>query len=504
MTSAWTNDWLAYHAVARAEHVACIDLGSGRRFTYRALFERVMHLAGALRERYGVRAGDRVMVLARNSTDLFEIQFAAWRIGAIFMPVNWRLASAEIANILHDASPALVICDAEFVALLPAPTTNLLLRVAGHAQCEYELSIGQSRAVDGFLAADLDTPNTLLYTSGTTGEPKGVVGTWRMTMTTVLQAGPTASLSSRSVTLTAAPLFHTAGLNSFATPSFHYGGTVAVMHRWEAGAALDHLTDAALGVTHTLGVPTQYLLMTQHEKFAQARFTTLQIAAVGGAPPSLSLLRACAERGLPLTPGYGMTEVFGVATAPPEVALAKSGAVGWPAPYTEIRIAAEDGEACAAGVVGEIWLRGPGVTPGYWRRPAETRAAFSDGWFHSGDLGYLDADGLLYLVDRKKDMFISGGENVYPAEIENAVASLTGIDQVAVIGVPHATWGEVGAAFITLRPNATLTTECVLAHCRKLLAGYKVPQQVSVVDSLPLSAQGKVLKNELRRRRNVD
>jgi fatty-acyl-CoA synthase len=193
-----------------------------------------------------------------------------------------------------------------------------------------------------------------------------------------------------------------------------------------------------------------------------------------------------------------MTEVFGVATAAPELALKKPGAVGRPVPHVEVEIADDMGARCKAGDVGEVWIRGPGVTPGYWRQPEVTRAAFNDGWLRSGDLGYLDEDGVLYLVDRKKDMYISGGENVYPAEVENVLAAVEGVDQAAVIGVPDPTWGEVGAAFVTSRPGQLVATEQLLAACRRRLAAFKVPKSITVLPVLPMSAQGKVRKSELR------
>lgn len=493
------GDWLAAHASAQPARVACIDLGTGRRFTYRELYERVARLAGALRASFGVGPGDRVMTLARNSTDLYEILFAAWRLGAAFMPVNWRLAANELSAIIDDGEPRVIVCDEEFLPLVAQRHEPKLMRRPGAPDSEYERAIHDSQPVPEFFAATPDTMNTLLYTSGTTGAPKGVIGTWRMTATMVRQAGPSAGLTRESVTLTAAPQFHTAGLNSFAIPLFYAGGTLAVMARWDAGEALTHLADAALGVTHTLGVPTQYWQMTQQPSFGTHTFPRLRVAAVGGAPPSAALLRTCAENGMPLTPGYGMTEVFGVTIASSELALEKPGALGRAALDTELRVVDARDRDCPANVVGEILIRSPGVTPGYWRQPAATRAAFLDDWLRTGDLGYLDDTSCLFLVDRKKDMYISGGENVFPAEIENVLAGIPDVAACAVIGVPDEKWGEVGAAFVVSAPGYALDREQLLARCRAQLAAYKVPKTVTVMNALPMSAQGKVLKTELRR-----
>ena len=491
-------DWLAHHARTRAGHTACIDLGTGRRFTYLQFFERVTRLAGAL-GRHGVRRGDRVMVVARNSTDVYEIMFAAWRIGAVFMPVNWRLAPPELEEIARDGEPALVIADTEFVDSLPKNAAPLLSRRPGDETSEYERDIAKAAPALEFANADFDTMNTLLYTSGTTGKPKGVIGNWRMTTVMQLQAGVSAELNPDCLTLTAAPQFHTAGLNSFATALFHLGGTLAVMSAWDAETALRHLTDPALGVTHTLGVPTQFLLMSRLPSFASSRFPSLRMAAVGGAPPSQALLEIFAAQGLPLTPGYGMTEVFGVTHMRADVALKRPGAVGWPAIYTEFRVADDARRPLPQGEVGEIQIRSAGVTPGYWRQPGATAEAFIDGWLRSGDLGSLDESGLLYLVDRKKDMFISGGENVYPAEVENLMSSFPEVAQVAVIGVPDPKWGEVGLAVVVRRPGSAASEAELIERCRGRIATFKIPKAMTFTAALPLSAQGKVQKNELRR-----
>ena len=506
------SDWLAHHARLRPAHTAVIDLATGRHFSYGQWFLRVARLAGALRER-GVQPGDRVMVLARNSTDVYETLFACWRIGAVFIPVNWRLASSEIADIVADAAPALVLVDEEFVALLPvdaahsassASSANAraparLLRRPGDAASDYEQAIAHATPVLDFAAVGLDTMNTLLYTSGTTGHPKGVIGNWRMTTVMLLQASISGGLGADCVTLTAAPQFHTAGLNSFATALIHLGGTLVVMAAWEPGEALRLLADPALAVTHTLGVPTQFLLMTRHPTFGTLQFPTLRMAAVGGAPPTPTLMDTCAAHGLPLTPGYGMTECFGVTQISAAVARRKPGAVGWPALYTELRVADENGRVVPAGEVGEIQIRSAGVTPGYWNQPEATAAAFMNGWYRTGDMGYFDDEGLLYVVDRKKDMYISGGENVYPVEVENVISSFPEVVQVACIGVPHDIWGEVGVAYLTLRPGFTVdAAETFAALCREQLAAFKVPKSFHVVEQLPMSAQGKVLKTELR------
>jgi fatty-acyl-CoA synthase len=271
------------------------------------------------------------------------------------------------------------------------------------------------------------------------------------------------------------------------------------MPRWDAREFLTLLCDRNLGVTHTLAVPTQYQMICHLPRSAGAPSAELY-AAVGGAPVTPELVAACAEWGLNLRPAYGMTECFSIASIARGAAVSEHGAVGQPSAATELRIADAQGHRVPTGSIGEIQIRGAAVTPGYWRQSDETAAAFVDGWFRTRDLGRLDAAGNLYIVDRAKDMFISGGENVYPAEVEQALQSLAGVRQAAVVGVPDERWGEVGAAFIVLADGATLDRERIVAHCRERIARFKVPQHVHLVSELPLSAQGKVLKSELRKR----
>lgn len=490
-------DWLANQAEAAPDALALFDLATGRKTTYSEMYDRSRRIASLMVNQFGVDPGDRVMVVAYNSTDLYEILFACWRIGAIYMPVNWRLAAPEIAAIVDDATPTMMISDRAFENTVGSLDLPVFWRTETDEN-PYETTIAAAAPWDSFVEPDLDATTNLLYTSGTTGRPKGVISTWRMQAMAVDQAAHVI-LGSATRTLTAAPMFHTAGLNSFALPLFYYGGTVHIMRHWDAPAALSYLSDPELGITHTLGVPVQFQMMTQCDGFASATFPTVQRAGVGGAPVTEELLTQYQEKGLMLCNSYGMTEVFGVATLPPEKAQKKLGCVGWPVVGTDIRIADEDDTPLPSNVVGEIQIQSEGVTPGYWQAPeltASTRSA--DGWFRTGDMGRLDDEGALYVVDRKKDMFISGGENVYPAEVENVLAQFPEIAEAAVIGVPDEQWGEVGHAVIVLKDSQPLDKTTVRERCSEHLARYKVPKHISFAESLPRSAQGKIQKKELK------
>lgn len=493
-------DWLAWHAEFDPGRVAAIDLATGRALTYHGFNDRATRLATALRERYGVEAGDRVGFLAHNSTDHFETLFACWKLGAIFVPMNWRLSAHETAAIVEHCEPRVVLHDDEFVAQLAPTDTPRVARRPGREGCAYEAAIAAHEPRVVMEHVDFDTVNMLLYTSGTTGRPKGVIYTHRMTHNIVVHAALHARVRAGTRTLTYAPLFHSAGLNAVSMPQFHYGGSVAVMKSFDPAECLRLLCDPQMAITHSVGVPTTYILMSQQPAFETAAFPTLELAGVGAAPVPLHLLETWARKGLSLSQSYGMTEVFSVSFCPPEKAREKLGSAGHALMHVQVQIGNEHGIELPRGEVGEIQVRGPGVTPGYWHDPEATAAAFTaSGWFRSGDAGRMTADGTLYVVDRIKDMYVSGGENVYPAEVEDAIDQLDAVSHCAVIGVPEPTWGEIGVALVLLRPGATLDAAAVLAHCRDRLARYKVPRRVVFVEQLPLSAQGKVLKKELRR-----
>jgi fatty-acyl-CoA synthase len=493
-------DWLAYYARYDPGRLAAVDLATQRRLTYGEFNDRATRLATALRERFGVERGDRVAFLAHNSSDHFETMFACWKLGAIFVPLNWRLSAHETGTILEHCEPRLVLHDAEFAPLLAPAKLPTVARTPGHAGCGYEQLVAAHDPLVEMEHVDFDTIDMLLYTSGTTGRPKGVIYTHRMTSNIVQHAALHARIRAGTRTLTYSPLFHAAGLNALAMPSFHFGSAVFVMRSFDAGACLAMLTDPSLGITHTVGVPTTYQLMSQRPEFAGAAFPTLEVAAVGAAPVPLHLLEVWAAKGLVLSQSFGMTEVFSVSFTPPEKAREQIGSAGHPLMHVEVQIGDAHGRELPRNAVGEIQVRGPGVTPGYWHDPEATKAAFTaDGWFRTGDAGRMTEHGVIYVVDRIKDMFISGGENVYPAEVEDAIKALDKVSLCAVIGIPDPKWGEVGLALVVPRPGQALDAEQVTAHCRQRLARYKVPRRVRIVESLPLSPQGKILKKELHR-----
>ena len=493
-------DWLSYYADFDPGRLAAVDLGTRRWLTYGQLDDRATRLATALRDEHGVRAFDRVAFLAHNSTDHFETMFACWKLGAMFVPLNWRLAPGEMTQVLRHCAPRVLFCDAGFEPQPDGSHTRRVLRRPGEPDCGYEALIRGHAPRVRMQDVSFDTPNMLLYTSGTTGRPKGVIYTHRMTHNIVVHAALHARVRSHTRTLTHLPLFHVAGLYAVSTPQFHYGGAVVVMRQWDTQECLRHLQDRSLAITHVVGVPTHYLLLSQLPEFATADFPTLEVAAVGGAPVPLPLLETWERKGCHLSQSFGMTEAFSVAWCPPEQAREKIGSAGHALMHIDVRIGDDAGRELPRGTIGEIQVRGPGVTPGYWNDPESTAAAFTaDGWFRTGDAARMMDDGTIYVVDRIKDMIISGGENVYPAEVENVIDRFPEVSHSAVIGVPDGKWGEVGMALVMLRKGRTLDADELLARCRGQLAGFKVPRHVRFVERLPLGPAGKVIKDELRR-----
>jgi len=493
-------DWLDYHGRYDTDVLAAVDVDTGRSFTYGRFNDRLRRLAVGLRAAFGLEKGDRIAMLCHNSTDVFETLFAGWELGAALMPLNWRLSAAEIAAIVNHGEPSVVIYDEEFSHLVESLRLPKVVRRSDPAASEYEqLIAGASGEALQRVHLTIDDLATLLYTSGTTGMPKGVIGTFRMMRDTIIHAALHGDLTGSSRSLTCAPMFHSAGLYGFSMPVFHYGGTLCVMRKWDPRRFLAMLTDPEAAITHCLGVPVQYAMMAELPEFADATFPTLRVAGVGAAPVSIDLLQTWAAKGVHLSQSYGLTEAFSVAILPPRQAASRLGSAGHRMMHTRLRIADEAGNALPDGEVGEIQIKGPAVTPGYWKAPEETAQAFVDGWFRTGDAGRLRPDGTLYIVDRYKDMYISGGENVYPAEVENVLCECEDVTAAAVVGVDDEKWGQTGLAVVQMRAGAAADADGLLAYCAGRLARYKLPKYVRFVEALPMSAQGKVLKQELKR-----
>jgi len=490
-------DWIAHHSRRTPAKIAAIDLASQRRFSYSQFDARISRLATCLRDDLKVSRGDRVAVLALNTTDTLEVQFACGRLGAVFLPLNTRLTVPELQFIVGDASPKVMIHDTALsVAELCGVVSTLLLGPGG----SYEAGVAAARPLDRLEEVTLDDISTIMYTSGTTGHPKGAIITHGMTFWNCVNLGGPAYIGPSSVLLTVLPLFHTGGLNCYTNPALHAGGTVLIMRAFDPGLALQLINDPAQGINVFFGVPAIYQFMAQHPAFESTDLSRLIIGGVGGAPMPVPLLKVWEARGVALQQGYGMTETSpAVLVLDREDAARKAGSAGKPVLHTEVRIVRPDGSEADVGELGELWVKGPNVTPGYWNRPEANKSSFTDGWLHTGDATRLDEEGFYYIVDRWKDMYISGGENVYPAEVENVLHQLAAVAEAAVIGIPDPQWGEVGMAIVAVKPGQGLSEADIFAHCAANLARFKCPRQVRFVDALPRNATGKIHKPTLRK-----
>lgn len=388
--------WLAHHARARASQIALIELPDGRWFTWAQLFDRVTRLAGALRDRHGLREGDRVMLIARDSIDSFEVLLAAWRLGATFLPVRAWLGAPEVGEIVVDGSPTVIVADEEFLPLIPSAAHRILTRRPGDPTSEYECDIATADPVRGFATAALDGMNTLLYTSGTSGTPKGVIGTWRMTLAAFMANSASMGVGPETSLFAMAPQGHASALLSFPLAVLQAGGSVAVLPEWDAREALLAMADPTLGLTHVIGIPEQFAEMTACSEFGAHTFGALRYAGAGGPLPP-HILAAWAAQRLPLVPIYALTEAPGCTQVDAATVAHRPEALGWSSLQSELRIARR-GEASPPGVPGEVHVRGAAVTPGYWRQPETTAAAFDHGWLRTGDFGFMDASELLALV----------------------------------------------------------------------------------------------------------
>lgn len=500
----FSTDWIAHHADRNPRAVACVDVSSGRTLSYGEFDHRISSLANALVDTFNVPTGARILILSRNDTDVFEIQFACHRASAIFVPLNWRLASSELEVIACDAEPSIIFYDSVFrgVAerIVAAASIQHSVEMKGGQASEYETIVSRVKVSRREAARTDQDIWALLYTSGTTGRPKGAQVTFGMAFCNAIVLGTEFRITAECKNLVVLPTFHTAGLNVFANPVFFYGGTNVVVREFDAALVVDLLAGRGGGITHMMGVPTTHAMLTGELGFEQIGSMTLREVCVAGAPCPVQTIERYAEVGIPLRQCWGMTEVGPLALLMPRVQPAgKHGSSGMPSIFAKLMIADSQGIQLPHGQVGELFVKGPIVTSGYWRRPDANLTAFTDvGWFKTGDAVYHDEEGFFFIVDRWKDMYISGGENVYPAEIESALCLLEGIVECAVVAMLDEKWGEVGRAFVVRKQQSQIGEAALKGHCEKHLARYKIPKEFVFIDELPRNASGKVLKGKLR------
>jgi fatty-acyl-CoA synthase len=469
----------------------------GRDWTYAQVQQEIEAVADRLAA-LGAAKGERVAFLGHNQPMFLFAMFAAARLGAIFTPLNFRLTGPELAFMLEDSGSRLLIVDEAHRAVIAPEIASLraLKAVLAAERPESWTDAAPPRAAP--VPAREEDVAVIMYTSGTTGRPKGAMlthGNFWWNNTSGLHA---MDVYADDVTLVAAPLFHIGGLNVTTLTAFQKGAQVLLHRTFDPARALADI--AAHRVTTMFGVPAMFLFMAHQPNFADCDLSSLRLLVVGGAPCPLPLLKTYLARDVSMQQGYGLTETAPmVSFLSPEHALRKVGSSGRTPIFVEVKIVGLDGQPAAPGAQGEILVRGPNVFQGYWGQPEATAKAIdAEGWFRTGDAGFLDDEGFLTISDRIKDMIITGGENVYPAEIESELMRHPAIAEVGVIGEPDARWGERVVAVIALKPGATLALEELRAFAAQRLAPYKLPKRLEFVAALPRNATGKILKQKLR------
>lgn len=503
-------DYLSKRNVYSPEAEALVDVETGKRYTYGEFNRRANKVANFLQQKVGLEKGDRLCVLAQNSLEFWEAFFGCQKCGGIFSPLNWRLVARELAGLVNDLTPSVLFYDADLAKVASDLKKEVAVdhwvslssrgtEIDGSFVYEEEMKSAKSGPPKAVSLAYED-PMGIVFTGGTTGLPKGAMITYRQvafnTLTTIRDILP------GDVYINHLPLFHVGGLYVYAIPLFILGGKVIQMKRWDLDTLIQVINKE--NPNFFFAVPTQYRMLMNHSDFESINFSNVRFLTSGGEPLPLDIIKTFQEKhGVKFKQGFGMTEVGpGCFALDPWDAERKSGSIGTPNFFIDAKVVdPETGKDCKANEVGELLFKGPTVTIGYWNRPEMNKTLLDDeGWFRTGDMVYFDDEGYYYVVDRVKDMFISGGENVYPREIEKVLEQHPKIAEVQVIGVPDSKWGEVGRAVVVLKPEQKASEEEILDFCIDKLAKFKIPKSVVYVDSFTpyISGAGKILKRRLR------
>jgi fatty-acyl-CoA synthase len=493
--------WIARRAALSPQRIALVY--EEQSITYAEFNRHINRAAHALRA-LGVNHGDRVAYLDLNHPRFFVTMFAAARLGAVFVPLNFRLTAPELSFIINDAGVHTLVHDEMFAPVIDEirgeiPCRNLICPTARYGVRAWDDVLHDQRDSDVDNQVSTDEVAVIMYTSGTTGRPKGAMLTHGNFLWNNFNALLGYDTLAEDRTLVVAPLFHIGGLNVTPLLAFLKGATVVLERSFDPTRVLELIPRHR--ITTMFGVPAMFLFMSQHPAFAATDLGSVRTFVCGGAPVPEALIRLYGGRGIRFAQGYGLTETAPFASLVPiERALDKIGSAGVPPFFTDVRCVDDRGDPVPAGERGEVVVRGPNVMKGYWNRPEATEEAIRNGWFHTGDVGVMDEEGYLYIVDRKKDMIISGGENVYPAEVEDCLYKHPDVADVAVIGVPDQRWGETVCAIVVARPGTSPTEQDIIDFTQDKLARYKQPRSVLFTDVLPRNPAGKVLKFELRDR----
>jgi fatty-acyl-CoA synthase len=497
MRNGGLGSWSARRARMTPNRTALEHEGSP--VTYARLHQRVCKLANALRS-LGVRFGDRVAYLGPNHPSYVESLVACGMLGAVFVPINWRLTASEIEYVLADSGATTLLfapTQATLVHELDAVPQRIALANPTDGEHDYEALIANTAETVIDETVPLDATCLIMYTSGSTGKPKGAVLTHGNLTWNSINVLVETDFAGDEVGLVVAPLFHIAALGMVTLPMLLKGASVVLQSAFDPAAVLDLVERR--GVTVMFGVPTMYQAMAAHPRFDDTDLSSVRTLLCGGSAVPKDLIQRYSDRGLTFVQGYGMTETSpGALLVDREHVTSKLGSAGVPSFFTDVQVVHEDMTPVKPGEKGEVVISGPNVMRGYWGKPEATAEVLRDGWFHSGDVATVDEDGYSFIVDRLKDVIISGGENIYPAEVEQALYGHPDVQLCAVIGVPHEKWGEVGKAVVVLADGARGDESELLAFLEPRLARYKLPTSIVFTDALPTTGSGKLLKSQIR------
>jgi len=498
MTPEFKFDWLKEWAKLSPTAIAIKDGNSGEEWSYQKLFELSQSTATFLQSKFDLKKGDRIAVLSKNHWRYVVLYFALQRLGAILVPINFRLAAPEIDYVLKDSGAKVFIFAREFDEIVQQFQSTLAKPYYFDGANSLETDMDQSkRATKDFASLKPEDPNMILYTSGTTGRPKGALITYKMQFWNSVNTSLRLNLTQNDVQISFLPFFHTGGWNVLLTPFLHRGAKTILLDKFDPKTILELAEKEK--ATILFGVPTMMDMMAQEPQFESVNLSSVRYTIVGGEPMPIPLIEKWQNKGIPVRQGYGLTE-FGpnVFSLNEEDAIRKKGSIGFANFYIETKVINRQGQEAEEEEVGELLLKGPACTPGYWNNEDATKETIQNDWLYTGDLVKKDKDGYFYVVGRKKDMFISGGENVYPAEVEQILRSHPKIHDAAVIGVPDERWGEVGKAFVLLKPDCSVQDSEIHHFCLERQAKFKIPKYFRVVDALPKGDSGKILKRVLK------
>jgi len=495
-----TYDWFGKWAIYSPLKTAFKEFETGRQYSYAQFNKLGNNLAAILRDEQDFGKGDRLAVISEYSIEYIVLFAVAQKLGIVLVPLNYRLASDELNYIISNAEVKGIFYDDKFL--------EKINHLESYKKIAFKLSMEdltcintaciKNRTEPVQVRADIheDDPIFILYTSGTTAFPKGAIYTHKMLFWNSINTELRLNITSSDVSINCAPPFHTGGWNVLLTPFIHHGAYTLLIKSFDADLVLEMLD--LEHATIWWAVPTMLKMMAESPIFDKVKLSRLRYFVVGGEAMPVPLIEQWHNKGVLIRQGYGLTEVGpNVTSLDHQDAIRKKGSIGTLNFYYDAKLVDEKSNEVPTGEPGELVLSGPTVTPGYWKAPEESANAIKNGWFHTGDLMIKDKDGYYYVVDRIKNMYISGGENVYPAEVEHIIGSHPSVNSVAIIGVPDEKWGESGKAFIVLNPGKEITSEEIISYCIEKLAKYKAPKHIEFIDELPHNDAGKIDRKKL-------